>query len=179
MEILDLYTNDRIKSGKTMVRGDNIPNGYYRMVITVCIFNSNGEMLIQQRQPFKEGWQNLWDLSVVGSATAGETSQIAAQRELYEELGYSYSFEDKRASISISFDEGFVDIYVLKTDIDIKLLNLQYEEVQNVRWATKNDIFSMIDNHTFIPYHEVLIEYLFFMYNHEGTHSIYKTKINF
>ena len=54
MEIWDLYTKDRIKTEETMVRGEKITKGFYRLVVHVCIFNSRGEMLIQQRQPFKK-----------------------------------------------------------------------------------------------------------------------------
>ena len=53
MELFDLYTAEREKTGKTMVRGDRTPDGYYRLVVHVCIFDREGRMLIQQRQPFK------------------------------------------------------------------------------------------------------------------------------
>lgn len=59
--------------------------GTYHLVVHVCVFNQKGEMLIQQRQPFKQGWPNLWDVTMGGSALAGETSQQAAMRELKEE----------------------------------------------------------------------------------------------
>ena len=75
MELFDLYTGDRVKTGKTMVRGEAVPEGYYRLVIHVCVFDEAGRMLIQQRQPFKKGWSNLWDITVGGSAVAGDSSR--------------------------------------------------------------------------------------------------------
>lgn len=39
MEIWDLYTEDRIKTNDTMVRGTQITRGFYRLVVHVCIFN--------------------------------------------------------------------------------------------------------------------------------------------
>ena len=74
MELWDVYDKDRIKTGKTMVRGAEFEPDSYHMVVHVCIFNSKGEMLIQQRQPFKEGFPNLWDVTVGGSATMGDSS---------------------------------------------------------------------------------------------------------
>ncbi|MCY4188105.1 MAG: FAD:protein FMN transferase [Bryobacterales bacterium] len=68
MEIWDLYTADRVKTDRTMVRGEKPPKGYWHIVVHVCIFNAKGELLIQQRQPFKEGWPNMWDVTVGGSA---------------------------------------------------------------------------------------------------------------
>ena len=87
MECFDLYNEHRQQTGETMVRGTQTPAGRYRLVVHICIFNSNGELLIQQRQPFKKGWSNLWDVTVGGAVTAGETSQQGAHRELLEELG--------------------------------------------------------------------------------------------
>ena len=43
MEILDLYTADREKTGRTMVRGEETPAGCYRLVVHVCIFNDKGQ----------------------------------------------------------------------------------------------------------------------------------------
>ena len=54
MELFDLYTEDRVRTGRTMVRGTKVPEGLYRLVVHVCIFDHEGRMLIQQRQPFKQ-----------------------------------------------------------------------------------------------------------------------------
>lgn len=66
MELFDLYTENRELTGKTMERGGTVPEGLYRLVVHICVFNSRGEMLIQRRQPFKAGWPGLWDISVGG-----------------------------------------------------------------------------------------------------------------
>ncbi|WP_406543559.1 NUDIX domain-containing protein [Clostridium ljungdahlii] len=79
MELWDVYDSERNKTNRTMVRGRDFNEGDYHMVVHICIFNSKGEMLIQQRQPFKEGWSNMWDITVGGSAIEGETSQMAAK----------------------------------------------------------------------------------------------------
>ena len=171
MELFDLYTADRKKTDCTMVRGEPTPEGYYRLVVHVCIFNPEGKMLIQQRQPFKSGWSNLWDVSVGGSAVSGDTSQSAAERETREELGLSIDLEGIRPTLTIHFEHGFDDIYVLTQAVDLSLLRLQYEEVQAVRWASKEEILRMIDNGQFIPYEKSLIELLFFRRNHRSSHT--------
>lgn len=171
MEIWDLYTKDRIKTGETMIRGSEFKEDTYHIVVHVCIFNSKGHMLIQQRQPFKNGWPNMWDITVGGSAISGDTSQLAAEREVYEEIGYKLSLDGIRPALTINFDKGFDDMYLVERDIDISKLSLQYEEVKLVKWASKEDILSMIDEEIFIPYHKSLIELLFFMRNKSGTHT--------
>ena len=113
MELFDLYTADREKTGKTMVRGEPTPEGYYRLVVHVCIFDAEGRMLIQQRQPFKRGWSNLWDISVGGCAMAGDSSRTAAERETREELGLAVDLSDTRPTMTIHWENGFDDYYVL------------------------------------------------------------------
>lgn len=162
-EIWDLYTNKRELTDKKIVRGSNtpIPENYYRMVVHICVFNTNNKMLVQQRQPFKEGFPNMWDISCGGHSITGESSQDAASRELFEEIGILHSFEKERPSITISFSEGYNDIYIIKQDIDISTLKLQYEEVKAVEWKTKEEILKMIDDGIFIPYKKNLIPLLF------------------
>ena len=171
MEIWDLYDKDRIKTGETMVRGSQFKENTYHLVVHVCIFNLEGKMLIQQRQPFKDGWPNMWDITVGGSAVSGDTSQLAAEREVYEEIGYKLSLDGIRPSLTINFDKGFDDIYLIQKDIDISKLKLQYEEVQSVKWASKEEISSMIDEEIFIPYHKSLIDLLFFMRTSKNSHT--------
>lgn len=171
MEIWDLYDKDRIKTGETMVRGSKFKENTYHLVVHVCIFNLEGKMLIQQRQPFKDGWPNMWDITVGGSAVSGDTSQLAAEREVYEEIRYKLSLDGIRPSLTINFDKGFDDIYLIQKDIDISKLKLQYEEVQSVKWASKEEILSMIDEEIFIPYHKSLIDLLFFMRTSKNSHT--------
>ena len=49
-ERIDLYTIDRIPTGETAFRGEALPEGRYRMVVHVCVFNTKGDMLIQKRK---------------------------------------------------------------------------------------------------------------------------------
>ena len=171
MELFDLYTADRVRTDKTMVRGEPVPEGYYRLVVHVCIFDPQGRMLIQQRQPFKQGWSNLWDVSVGGSAVAGDTSQTAAERETREELGLIIDLADVRPTMTIHWEHGFDDYYVLTQALDLDSLHLQYEEVQTVQWASKEEILRMIDDGSFIPYEKSLIELLFFRKDHRSSHT--------
>ena len=171
MEYFDLYTADREKTERIMARGDPTPAGYYRLVVHVCIFDSQGRMLIQQRQPFKRGWSNLWDITVGGCAVSGDTSRAAAERETREELGLSIDLSGIRPTLTIHWENGFDDYYVLTRDVDPESLHLQYEEVQAVRWAGREEILQMIDDGKFIPYEKSLIELLFFRRNHRSSHT--------
>ena len=171
MEMFDLYTADRVRTGKTMARGETVPEGFYRLVVHVCVFDPQGRMLVQQRQPFKKGWSNLWDVSVGGSAIAGDSSQTAAERETREELGLDIDLPGVRPTMTLYWDRGFDDYYVVTRPVDLAALRLQEEEVQAVRWATKEEILRWIDGGLFIPYEKSLIELLFFRRDHSDAHT--------
>lgn len=168
MELFDLYDARRTPTGQTMVRGEKTPQGLYRLVVHVCIFNSKGEMLIQQRQPFKDGWPNMWDVSVGGSVTVGETSQQGARRELREELGLDVNFDRMAPALTTTFTGGFDDFYVLHMELDPALLQLQESEVQAAKWASQAEVMEMLDREQFIPYQRAFLEYLFFRSSHSG-----------
>ena len=171
MEIFDLYDAGRRPTGETMVRGTATPQGRFRLVVHVCIFNSKGEMLIQQRQPFKSSWPDLWDITLGGAVTAGENSQQGAHRELWEELGIDVDFSQTTPTISTSFRNGFDDLYILHRDISLSELRLQPEEVQSAKWAGKEEILALIHSGQFIPYSTAFIEYIFFRSTHHGNFS--------
>lgn len=160
MELWDIYDAERNKTGRTMERGP-VPEGDYHLVVHVCIFNSRGEMLIQQRQSFKEGWPDLWDISVGGSAVLGDSSQRAAEREVKEELGITLDLTNVRPHFTNNFDRGFDDFYLVEMEVNIEDLKLQEEEVQAAKWATREEILELLSQGKFIPYYKELIEFLF------------------
>lgn len=169
MELWDVYDMNRQKTGKTAVRGEGLPEGGFHLVVHVCIIGSDGRMLIQQRQPFKHGFSGMWDVSCGGSALAGENSAQAAMREAFEEIGVRLDLTGVRPHYSASFDEGFDDWYVVKSDPDISALKLQYEEVRAVRWAAEEEIFEMMDSGVFIPYFKGYISTMFHTWDQYGS----------
>lgn len=161
MEYFDVYDDDRNLVGKVLEKGTKLPQGENRMVVHLCIFNSKGEMLIQQRQSFKKGWPNMWDITLGGNSQAGETSKQSVHRELLEELGVDYDFSATRPYLTINFDNGFDDIYFLEMDLDVDKLKLQYEEVQAAKWASRDEILELRKTGKFIPYYESFLSALF------------------
>lgn len=161
MEYWDVYDINRQKTGGTVQRGQKHSDDEYRLVVHVCIFNSNGQMLIQQRQPFKKDWSGMWDVTVGGGSVSGETSSAAAERETLEEIGLKLDLSKTRPHFTINFSDGFDDWYIVKQDVDISNLTLQYEEVKQAKWADKEEIIKMLLTGEFIPYRQALIEMIF------------------
>lgn len=161
MELFDLYDDNRKPLNKTIERNLKPGVGENRMVVHISVFNSKGEMLIQQRQSTKRNWADLWDISVGGCVVAGETSQMGAHRELLEELGIDYDFSNIRPHLTINFQNGFDDHYIIKKDVDVKDIVLQEEEVQDFKWASRQEVEQLFDEGKFVPYVKEFILALF------------------
>lgn len=153
MEQWDIFNEFRECTGKTWIRGEEMIEGDYHQVVHIWIMNSNGEFLIQQRQPWKVGWPNMWDCAAAGSVLIGETSVMGAIREVKEELGIDLQTEHAEVLFTIKFSRGFDDHWLVKQDIELERLSLQYEEVADAKWATIDEILELVDSGEFIPYH--------------------------
>ena len=163
MELVDLYNEDRIPLGRTAERSGPKNPGELRLVVHVCVFDSQGRLLIQQRAKKKYVWPELWDVSIGGGVDAGETSRHGAEREFQEELGYRLDLTGVRPSVTVNFPEGFDDFYIVRRDLDLSCLTLQREEVAGVRWASLTEVLAMHASGAFIPYPESFLRFLFDM----------------
>ena len=163
MELWDLYDKNRKLTEDTMVRGDEMKPDTYHLVIHVVIFNSENQMLIQKRKYDKASNPNMWDISVGGSVTAGEMSQLGAMRETEEELGLQIDLHNQLPHLSITFERGYDDIYIVNREVEISELAVPNDEVSDAKWATIDEIYDMIDDRTFINYRKSLIQLLFDM----------------
>ena len=161
MELVDLYDENRLPLGKTAVRYSKREKGTYRLIVHICIFDGQGRLLIQRRARQKRLWPDKWDVSAAGGVSAGETTRIAAAREVAEELGLPLDLNGVRAVCTVNFATGFDDYYVLRREVDLSSLRLQPEEVSDVRWATRSQVLAMVRRGEFISYPESFLSYLF------------------
>ena len=175
MERIDLYDEERIPTGKTVERREHRPNGAgddLRLVVHVCMFNSAGQMLLQRRSMKKDAYPGFWDVSAAGGVAAGETGRQGAEREVWEELGYRLDLTGVRPSMTVNYDGGFDDFYlVVRDDLDVGRLNLQEEEVADARWASREEVRSMLEQGEFVPYPVSFVDFLFEMRDTFGFHG--------
>jgi isopentenyl-diphosphate delta-isomerase len=61
---------------------------------SVFIFNSSGDLLLQQRSEKKITWPNVWSNSVCGHPADNESAQQAAKRRAKFELGIDIDLND-------------------------------------------------------------------------------------
>ena len=147
-EYWDIYDKDRVFQHRTIRRGDTFAEGEYYVCCEVWLQNSKGEMLITQRHPSKKAG-GLWEF-VGGGVLAGETTEHAAVREVKEEIGISISTNELTLIDVYRRRNYFMDIYLVKKDVDINSIVLDENETVDARWATKEQLQSMIEIQQFV-----------------------------
>jgi len=138
----DLYDINGNKTDLTYFKGDKVPTGYYPMVVMIVIQNSEGKFLMQKRVEEKGG-----DYGVTGGhPKSGETPYEGIITEVKEELGIDISNNE-----IIEFDSGCdlkdcYKMYYTKLDLDLSKLNIQKEELSEVKWFSIEELQDMVDN---------------------------------
>lgn len=166
-EVVDVYDVQKRITGKTIPRSDFFENnGILRLVIHCCVFNSKGELLIQQRSANKKTGANLWDFSASGQVMAGESSQDGACRELEEELGFVEKITSAPVFTKIFFN-SYNDYYIIWKDCDLNSIRLQKDEVQSVKWASRDCVLELRNKNQFLSYPSSLINLVFDIGQHK------------
>ncbi len=172
MELIDIYDADRIKIGKLAEKESKMQKGEYRTVVHICLINSKGQLLIQQRSKTKKNFPNVWDLTLGGNVQAGENARMGAQRELKEELGLEVDFSEIRPLYTFNFLEGFDDMFVIEKDVKLKDIKFVDGEVQAVKWASREQILKLIEEKKFIQYFPSIINLIFDTYKKRNAFNV-------
>ena len=101
--------------------------------VFVVVRNDADELLVHRRASWKDLWPNHWDIAVSGVVSAGESWELAASRELAEELGASGelaylgegTFEDDEV-------RELARIYQVRTDGPFEFAD---EEIVEAAWV--------------------------------------------
>lgn len=151
MERWDILDDEGNLTGRTMVRGTSMRAGQFHLVVHIWVVDSQGRILLQRRSPRRRLMPGAW-AATGGSAVAGENSETAARRELQEELGITTQPGEMVNIGRMRRRNSFVDLWLLKRDVDEKQLSLQTEEVAEARWVTEQEWRVMIVNGSFHDY---------------------------
>lgn len=160
MEYRDLYDANKNVTGKTFMKGEQIPEGYFYLIVAIFIENSKGEFLLQKRVERKGG---QWS-TTSGHPKAGENSLEGILEEAREELGIDLSKEKLELFETWVNNDQFFDIYYLKKNIALEEITTQVEEVDGVKWSNIEEIERFNKEGMFEPKHYIMfkkcLEYL-------------------
>ena len=117
---------------------------------SVFIFNSRGEMLLQQRAPGKYHSAGLWTNACCSHPRPGEDTCAAAKRRLHEELGFdtplkkvfdfTYRSEFSNGLTEFEFDHVYTGIYdeaIYPNPMEVS--DCRYRSLDEIRASLQSD----------------------------------------
>lgn len=134
MELVDLLNDRKELIGETCER-NSVPEGKYRLSIHIWIVNDKNEILIQQRSASRKMFPNMWT-NTGGACIAGETSIETVFRELKEELNVIPNIDNLELIASYKRKKDYVDVWLLRQNININDLKFNDNEVQAAKWVS-------------------------------------------
>lgn len=163
-EMVNIYNPEDLKETKAIISKDSAHKlGIWHGSIHLIIINKDKtKVLLQKRSSNKDLYPNMWDISVGGHISSGESDEVAVKRELKEELGidsnqneikFVKKYKEELNDNNIDNKE-VVSLFILYSDFDIEKLELQKEEVSEVKWFTKEEMEILIKNKKTVPHAE-------------------------
>lgn len=145
MELLDVYDENGNVTGRVVQRGDKsvtFEDNEHIAVSIIFIENNKNEFLIQKTSHIKGGEYS----TTGGHVNSGETPLEAIKREVSEEIGIDIETKD---IVSLGFYKIGMPLrylFYIKKDIDINSLTYEKDEVEYVKYLTKDKILDLINN---------------------------------
>ena len=138
--LVDEQGNELGLMGKTEAH----QKGILHKAISVIIFNSKGQMLLQQRAFTKYHWAGIWSNTCCSHPRQGETFEQAAKRRLKEELGietelnkqfyFIYKAKDEKSGLT---EHEYDWVFTGKFD---ESFEYNTHEINAIKWLTKNEL---------------------------------------
>lgn len=146
MEEQIILVDDNDNEIGTMEKQEAHLKGKLHRAISVFIFNSKGDLLLQQRAISKYHSGGLWSNACCTHPRKGESTEKAAKRRLVEEMGmrcdlnFRFSFVYRAELTNGLIEHEFDHVYFGESD-DEPILNA--EEAENFKYE---NIYTLISN---------------------------------
>ncbi|GLB53633.1 DNA mismatch repair protein MutT [Neptunitalea chrysea] len=154
-EFVDILDAQGLKTGQTCSKKLAHRYGYIHGTVHIWFYTIAKELLLQKRAITKEAFPGLWDTSVAGHISAGETILEAAVREVEEEIGLSIEpsslrnigVSQQRVEHSSDFiDAEFNHLFICALTIPIEKLQRQIEEVDELKLISITNFQQQLTN---------------------------------
>ncbi len=115
----------------------------------VVVFHSDGRVLLQKRSQFKDIQPGKWDTAVGGHLMPGEDFEVAARREMQEELGLSPDLPleflfDSRIRNDVESENTRVFATICEGPF-----NFPHDEIDEVRFWRRDELLSPENQESF------------------------------
>ena len=147
MEYFPLVDKNDNVIGK--IGSDEHVTDYKQIRFANAILYKGNKIIVPKRTMTKKLYPGCYDYSGGGHVNYGESYLEAIVREMKEELGIDISNENI-VEINTYIKEHYIQkVYYLKKDIDKKDIRTQEDEVEYVKWLSKEKINELIENNQF------------------------------
>ena len=150
MEKNVILVNEKDEVTGSMEKLEAHKKGLLHRAFSIFVFNSRGEMLMQQRAIDKYHSGGLWTNACCSHPQPGEETREAARRRLKEEMGFEiqvtkvfdfvYKAEFDNGLTEYEFDHVFVGEYE-------GIVNFDKEEVMNACYKSMTEINDSLGSH--------------------------------
>lgn len=131
--------------------------GVLHRAFSIFLFNSDGDVLLQQRSAQKQLWPDYWSNSCCSHPRRGETVDDAAVRRLHEELNIStqltflYRFEYQAQFGAIGAEHELCSVYAAHSDDPV---SVNPNEVSHWQFVAPETLDSELTNNpdTYTPW---------------------------
>lgn len=122
--------------------------GYIHRLVRVLLHDGQGNVLLQKRHPKAQDSPDCWDFSVAGHVDEDESYEMAATRELEEELGLNNILLQSQFKFYTDKPKGTERIrrfnMVFIAQVDPNEVHPNLEELGGAEWFAKSRIAQMI-----------------------------------
>lgn len=173
-EYVDILDSYGAYTGKKALKKEAHKHGWYHPTVHVWFFTADRFLLIQKRAASKKTFPSLWDVSVAGHVSAGESIAEAALREVEEEIGLKITVNDLQfvavfQSINHHpnhiIDAEFNHCFVVELKTSLQNLSKQDEEVDELKLININNLESKIRTKTLIDFVKIEDAYWFALFD--------------
>lgn len=125
--------------------------GQIHRLVRIVVHDSKGNVLLQKRHPKAQDSPNRWDFSVAGHVDENEDYEVAAKREMEEELGLKniplqplFKFYTDKTKDGLQI-RRFNKVFLAQIEPGAEHPNLT--ELGGIEWFAKSQIIEMIHSH--------------------------------
>ena len=152
MELWDILDENGNFTGLVLEKEDKRTweENSYHQGVDAWIINSENKILIQKRSSIKKREPNVWSMTVGGSVIKGEKILEALNREANEELGIDLNLDSATKIQRYKLPNLWLDVYLIKQDVNIDKLKLRPEEVSEIKFASFDEVENIYKNNMFM-----------------------------
>ncbi len=148
-ELVDIVDDDDCVVA-TVARAEMRAGRLQHRAVSIAVMSSDRRLLVHRRADDKDVWPGMWDIAAGGVVAAGESYEVAAHRELAEELGvdvadFHYLGEGRFVDESVALiGRGYLAVH----DGPFSFTDC---EIVEVRWVDAVELQAMMIDERFVP----------------------------